>query len=198
MVLLYAVITLGVGIAGIFFGNFPNIADIIKEGKLDFYLTLPKDELLHLLVSNMRFHAFGDLFFGLAIAIIFIPIIKWPLLLILTTLSGIIILSFAIIVGSITFFIGSSGELTKSALFSLYTLASYPLEIFKGYIKFIMLTIIPAAFVTGVPVKLLKIFDFKSFLIMIIFTIIFATIAVIIFKFGIKKYESGNLINIRL
>ncbi|MDP1693954.1 MAG: ABC-2 family transporter protein [Candidatus Woesearchaeota archaeon] len=198
ILLMYAVLTVSVGIAGVVFGNYLEIARIIKNGGLDFYLSLPKSELMHLLVSNCRFTALGDLIFGFIIAIGFISPIKWPLFILLCTLATIIVVSFSVILGALSFFIGSSTELSRNGIFGLYATSSYPFSIFQGMTKVILLFIIPAGFVTGVPVALLKTFNWTQLGYMILFTIVLAVLARILFRKGIKRYESGNAIVARV
>lgn len=198
MLLVYSVLTISVGIAGVVFGNYLDIARIIKNGGLDFYLSLPKSELMHLLVSNCRFTALGDLIFGLVIAVGFIDPLKWPLLMVLCVLATAIIVSFAVILGALSFFIGSSTELSRNAIFGLYATASYPYSIFHGATKIILMFIIPAGFVTGIPVALLKGFDLVQLGYMILFTIVIVTLAGILFRKGVKRYESGNAIVARV
>lgn len=195
---LMIIITLSWGLVGIFFGNFLYLAEIIKEGQLDFYLTLPKEELIHILISRTKFDAFGDFFFGIVLALIFVPLAKIPLLILLTILSITIILGFAIILGSISFYIGSSTEIADQGMRGILSIASYPFSIFEGYTKFILLTIIPAGFITGIPVQLLNQFSLKWICLMALVGIIILSIGILMFKKGVKRYESGNLINVRL
>lgn len=193
-----ATITFSWGLVGVFFGNFRYLAEVIREGQLDFYLTLPKEELTHILVSKSKFDAFGDLLFGLILAIIAIPLVKIPLFLGLALISCVIILSFAIILGSLSFYIGSAVEAANQGLMGVLSIASYPFSAFQGYTKFILLTLIPAGFITGVPVEILRNFNWESLGYMIICAAILFGLAILIFKKGIKKYESGNLINARM
>jgi ABC-2 type transport system permease protein len=198
LMIMQGIITLSWGISGIFFGNFGKLADLIIEGKLDFYLTLPKEELTHMLVSRAKFDAFGDVLFGLISFIVFLPLTKTPLAILFVLLSTIIILSFGVILGSISFFIGNSSELARTGMMSILSFASYPFSSFTGMTKFVLLTLIPAGFITGVPVELLKRFNIDWFLILLGFTIVFAIVAIVIFKKGVRRYESGNLINVRV
>jgi ABC-2 type transport system permease protein len=198
MMTMMAVITTSWGLVGVFFGNFRFIAEVIREGQLDFYLTLPKEELTHILVSKSKFDAFGDVMFGIILALFFIPLANIPLYLVLILLSCTIILGFAIILGSLSFFIGSSTEVSNQGLMGILSIASYPFSSFEGYTKFILLTIIPAGFITGIPVELLKLFNLKWFLLMVLCAALIFIIAVIIFKLGVRRYESGNLINVRM
>lgn len=195
---LYAIINTAWGMVGILFGNFRYVAEIIKEGQLDFYLALPKEELTHVLVSKSKFDSWGDFVFGIIAAIIFVPLAHIPLLIVLILLAAIMIIAFAVILGSLSFYIGSSVELANQGMMGVLSLASYPFTVFKGYTKFILLTLIPAGFITGIPVELIKQFNWVWFGYMVLATVILSAIALILFKKGVKRYESGNLINVRV
>jgi ABC-2 type transport system permease protein len=52
--------------------------------------------------------------------------------------------------------------------------------------------------VNGVPVELLRSFNWQWLGWMILATVVLFVIAIVMFKRGIKRYESGNLINIRV
>lgn len=67
LLLLYAVVTIGFGLAYTIMGNCRNLSQLISEGHLDFYLALPQNILLHVLVSRMDVSAWGDLFFGILV-----------------------------------------------------------------------------------------------------------------------------------
>lgn len=195
---MYVVITASWGLVGMFFGNFRHIAEIIRDGQLDFYLALPKEELTHLLISKSKFDAFGDFLFGIILAVIFLPLIKIPFAIFLIILAAIILLAFAVILGSLSFYIGSSVEIADQGLLGALSIASYPFSVFSGYTKLILLTLIPAGFITGIPVELLKEFSWQWFGLMAFFAVALSMIALIMFKKGVKRYESGNLINVKV
>jgi ABC-type uncharacterized transport system permease subunit len=52
-------------LAAIFCGNSYHFGELIAGGQLDYYLALPKNPLLHILVSRMDMSGAGDLIFGL-------------------------------------------------------------------------------------------------------------------------------------
>ena len=62
--LLFAIVALGWGIAFTLAGNANRMAELIAQGRLDYYLTLPRPVLPHLLFSSMNAFAIGDLTFG--------------------------------------------------------------------------------------------------------------------------------------
>lgn len=198
MIMLYSIITISYGLTGVFFGNKGEVARIIATGNLDFYLTLPKNSLWHMLISRSSWFAAGDLVFGLILAFFCLTPAKIPLFIILCLSSSLIFIAFGVLVGSMAFFWGGSEESSRNILMGLISLASYPITIFHGYTKFIMLTLIPAGFVSGVPVELLKNFNLTWFMLTITFSVFLLAVAVAVFKKGLKRYESGNLINIRV
>lgn len=197
MILLYTVILVAYGITGVFFGNRSKIAISIVEGRLDYYMTLPKNILYHLLTSRASWFSLGDLLLGMGLAFAFIPLNQVPLYILLVILSSIIILSFSIISGSLAFFMDNSEETCRTLNMGLISFASYPISIYQGFTRILILLIIPAGFVSGVPVQLLKSFDMTWLLYMIGFTILLTIVAISVFYYGLRKYESGNLLYVR-
>src|ERR1043165_3190873 len=80
------------------FGNCLRLAEIISQGKLDYYLALPKNVLLHALVSYMDVTAWGDLLFGTGLYLLFVrPSPDKAILFIVLVLCGaVVFLSFNI------------------------------------------------------------------------------------------------------
>jgi len=198
ILMLYTILTITYGIMGAFFGGARKIATSIAEGQMDFILALPKNELLHQIVSKFSYTSFGDLVFGILLAFFVVSFAKIPLFLLLILLSTTIILSFVIMIGSLTFYIGSSESLATHARMSLVAIASYPFTIFEGLAKMILLFIIPAGFIGGVPVDLMRTFDIKMLSLMFVFAVLYLAFAVWFFNRGLRKYESGSMINVRL
>jgi len=197
MMLLYSIVTIAYGIGGVFFGNRNAIAKIIVEGRLDYYLTLPKNILYHLISSKCSWYALGDFILGVVLAIMFLSLKQVPLFILLVLLSSAIIIAFGIIVGSLTFYIENSEETSIALWNSLIALSSYPLSVYQGITKIIILLVIPAGFVSGIPVELLRSFNWTWLIYMIGFTILITLVAITVFYKGLKKYESGNLLYVR-
>jgi len=192
MILLWSILTVSYGIGGFLFGNRTEIASLISDGKLDFYLTLPKNALYHVLVSKSSFYSLGDFIFGIVVAFFVLSVSQIPLYVFLVVACSIILVSFAVIINSLAFFMGDSRQTSNTIWMSMIGVASYPTSIFSGAAKVIIYTIIPAAFISGVPVSLIKSFNLQWFLIFSGFTILITVIAIFVFYFGLRKYESGN------
>jgi len=197
VILLYSIVTISYGLGGFFFGNRLNISHLIVNGKLDFYLTLPKNILYHILISKSNFYDVGDVIFGVVLAIISLSLSQVPLFLVFSISSGIIFVAFAILVNSLAFYMGSAESTSKHLFFGTLALSSYPMSIFKGAAKIIILTLIPAGFISGIPISLLKEFNLGWFLVTLGFASLILFLSIKVFHRGLRKYESGNLLYVR-
>jgi len=196
MLRVFAVLTISYGLVGFLFGNWTRIARFIEHGSLDYYLTMPKNVLLHML-AKFNYYGLGDLVFGTAMVALSIPMTKLPLYLLLVLCSILVMLGWVIITGSLAFYLGRFEHASQAMRESLIIFAGYPFSIFTGTTKFILLFIIPAGFVTGIPVQLLTTFSWKWFFITIGFTAAFFSFAVWFFYRGLRRYESGNVMAMR-
>jgi len=197
VMILYGVVAFGFGAANVVCGNGFRVAQIITSGDLDYYLALPADPLIHLLVSRMSLSAWGDMIFGLAVFMIGGRWQNTPLFLLLGILTGVVIVAFAVIVGSLAFWMGNADNLATQAINALITFGLYPAEIFPRMIQVLLYTLIPAAFVGSVPARLLSDFSWGRLAMLTAFTGGIALGARTIFRWGLRRYESGNLVTVR-
>src|SRR5690606_29041938 len=65
MMLLFGVTATAWGIGAFFFGNFITLAEVIVQGRLDYYLSLPRPVLLHALASKSIGSGMGDILYGI-------------------------------------------------------------------------------------------------------------------------------------
>jgi ABC-2 type transport system permease protein len=196
---IYGIVAFGFGLGTAVCGNAFLVARIIASGNLDYYLALPADPLVHLLVSRMSLPAWGDLLFGLIVFLIAAPD-RWlslPLFLALGLLAGLILVAFSVLVGSLAFWIGSADNLAGQAIIALITFSLYPVEIFPGVVRVLLYTLIPAAFVGSMPARLLSDFSWRRLVILVAVTIGFTLAARGVFHWGLRRYESGNLMTVR-
>lgn len=196
---LYGIVAFGFGAATIVCGNASQVARIITSGDLDYYLVLPADPLLHLLVSRMSLSAWGDLLFGLLVFLVAAPG-RWaslPLFLFLGLLSGAILIAFSVLVNSLAFWIGSADSLAAQMNNAMLTFGLYPVEIFPGAIRLLLYTLIPAAFVGSLPATLISDFDWPRLLGLTAFTVAIVAAAWLVFRWGLRRYESGNRVTVR-
>lgn len=199
VITLYGLVALGFGIANVVCGNSFLVACLIARGDLDYYLALPADPMLHLLVSRMSLSAWGDLLFGLIVFLVAAPK-SWaslPLFLFLGVLTGLIFVAFGVLVGSLAFWVGNADNLASQAVNSLITFSLYPIELFPGAVQWLLYTLIPAAFVGSLPASLLTHFSWERLGILVVFTAGILAAARILFQRGLRRYASGNLVTVR-
>jgi len=198
--LLNAIAGLYYGIGTLVAGGMEKISQKIVNGELDFFLTLPKDVLWHILVSFMRPSVLGESLFGIIMFILsgYFSFTRLIILLIVSTISASIFINAGIIYHSLSLYFGNAKDFAERIMWTIVGFTLYPQTIFSGNVKLILYTLIPAGFIATMPVEIIKSFDIKKLLILIIVAAIFTIIARIIFTKGLKKYESGNLINAQI
>ncbi|HWP45838.1 MAG TPA: ABC-2 family transporter protein [Candidatus Limnocylindrales bacterium] len=191
--LIYGLVDVGIG------GMIWNINEYIREGRIDFYLTLPKNVLAHLLISGTSVNRIGRLLVGLGYYLLFVPVNFYSLTLLVigSLLGATVFLSWLIIFHSLTFWLGQS-TLVWESLASLLEFARKPADIFQGIIRLTLYTILPAAFLGTVPVQML--YGFSPWRLLYFGLFAFGSLlgAIGIFYRGLRRYESGNLITVRM
>ena len=196
MVLVYAILTVGFGMAIYFFGNITSLADVIASGRLDYYLSLPRPVLLHILASGSIGAGLGDLSYGLltfALAGYTSPAAIGRFM-VGALLSMVLFLAVMVIVQSGAFWMGQANLLAQQTLNAILTFATYPISLFDGAARFILLTILPAAFMGAVPAEFVRKFSWSTLAQMLIITSLFTLAAVLLFYRGLRRYESGSAI----
>jgi ABC-2 type transport system permease protein len=199
VITLYGIVAFGFGLATVVCGNAFLVARIIVRGDLDYYLALPADPLVHLLVSRMSLPAWGDLVFGLIVFLIAAPG-RWenlPLFLLLGLLVSLIFVAFSVLVGSLAFWVGNADNLATQAINALLTFSTYPIEIFPAAVRWLLYTLIPSALVGSVPAGLLSDFSWDRMALLIAFAAGLVLAARGVFRWGLRRYESGNLVTVR-
>jgi ABC-2 type transport system permease protein len=200
VIAMHAVLSMSYGLSVSVFGNVNRLARIIAEGQLDYYLLLPRNPLVHALVSRSDISGLGDAAFGLAAFCLFTPVTPGRLALyVMVSLAACTVYTcFAVITGSIAFFIGNAQTISTQLLGALITFGGYPDSIFKGLVRAVLYSVIPVGFVIYVPVSLLRSFSIAHFAGLLAFTAAIAWSASWLFAAGLRRYESGNLVSARI
>lgn len=199
MLLLFGVVAAGYGVGVYLFGNALTLAEVIAGGQLDYYLSLPRPVLLHALASRSEVSGLGDAVYGL---LSFAVAGRWALGTVArfsvgTLASMTVFLSFLVVVQSLSFWLGSSTLLTRQALDAIMTFSLYPINLFDGSARFLLFTIIPAAFVGAVPAEFVRAFTWSGLLQLLAAALALLGLAVYVFRRGLRRYESGSAIQVR-
>ncbi len=119
--------------------------------------------------------------------------LKSSLFLVAAMICAVIInISLKIIIAASTFWIYDSSGLHHIFFATIYDLSYYPVSIYGAFIESLFTWFIPLAFVSIVPISyFISHIDMTLHLILLpLITLIFVTIAMIIWKRGVKRYES--------
>jgi ABC-2 type transport system permease protein len=197
--LMWGVITFAFGIAFGLFAQVLRLAELIAAGQLDYYLALPKNVLLQIMCGQVRPANLGDLLFGPLLLLLFVPLSaeQWLWYFVASSLAAFVYLGFFILAGSLAFFLGSSEALANGIGMTLIHFSTYPSRIFSGGTRVILFTLIPAAFIAEVPVDLVRRFSWSDLSLMFAGGVGFFAIGAAVFHFGLRRYESGNMLVLR-
>ena len=198
-VLLFSLSTMAFSLVMIFGGGAFEISRKIRQGELDYYLSFPKNILWHCSISKTDISAIGDFLFSIIIFFFSgdINLSKVGLFLLMVLPSAAILFSFIVITQSLAFWIGDFEDGAYNLFHALLGFSLYPQSVFHGLLKLLMFTLLPAFFIVTLPVELVKNFSLLNFAFLVTVAIGITILAVKIFFAGLKKYESGNLINVK-
>ena len=200
MYVTFGILASAVGLAELLFGNAFTLSEIINNGRLDYYLSLPRPVLLHSISSRTLIVGLGDLTYGY-LSYIFSGQFSWDGLLRFTLamlLGCIIFTAFLVLIQSLAFWMGMISNLTSFVFNAVITFGIYPITLFDNYAKLILFTLLPAAFIGAVPAAFIKTFTWQSLAELLAGAFVFLIISVSLFQLGLRRYESGSAIQVEV
>ena len=185
-------------VCGATLGLFPNarwLAQMITDGRIDAALALPVDPLAHVLGRSVDPTMLGDLVFGplLFVALGDLSPERVALFVLGSVTGTVVFLSFLVLLGSSSFFSGGRAEHAELGFQAVLMLSSYPPDIFTGATKLVLYTAVPAAFVSGLPTRLVDEFSIGLVATMTAVAVAFAAGAYAAFSAGLRRYRSGSI-----
>lgn len=194
IILLQSVLTAAGGITLGLVANARRIGTLALDGGLDPVLALPVPTLGHVLLRRIEPTNLGDLVFGITLfAIAGHPTPSRVALFVVVTLaSATLLTSFLVLTGSLAFFAGR-GESGELGFHAMLLLGAYPVDIFAGTAKLIMYTVVPAAFVSTVPARIIAEFDGGQAAALLGVAAGMALLAGAVFRAGLRRYTSGSV-----
>lgn len=196
VLLLWAFSSAGFGLCFIFFGNIRYLVGIIVRGELDTFLLQPKNVLLNTISSKTVVSAWGDLVYGILLFLVVgnLSFKSIAMFILFSITAGLLFSSVLIAYNSAAFYYGNIQSLANLILEFMVTFSIYPADMFHGVVRLMLFTLLPAGFISMVPVSLLSSFHIGWFLLLPAVTMGWMAIAYFLFFRGLKHYESGNLI----
>ena len=200
MYVTFGVLASSFGLVALLFGNAFVLSDIINNGRLDYYLSLPRPVLLHAVSSRMISSGMGDFTYGF-ISYALSGQFTWDGLLrfiLAILLAATIFAAFLILVHSLAFWAGVISSFSNLMFNALLTFGIYPITLFDNYAKLILFTVIPAALVGAIPAEFIAQFTWQTLAELLFAAMVFLGLAVTVFRLGLKRYESGSAIQIEV
>lgn len=200
MFFLFGVVAASFGLTAFLFGNAMDLASVIANGRLDYYLSLPRPVLLHVLASRSISSGLGDFTYGVLSFLVarqFAPdtIARFVLA---TALAVVIFISFLTLVQSLAFWTGNAAQLSQQATNAMVTFSIYPITLFDDSARLILFTVIPAAFMGAVPAEFIRHFEWTTLAQLLAAALVLLALATTVFRLGLRHYESGSAIQVQM
>jgi ABC-2 type transport system permease protein len=197
VVSLWAISAAGFGLAYAVMGNSLQLAPLIVQGDLDVWLSHPRAVLPHILLGRSVPSAWGDAAFGYIAYFAFVrpDLPRMALFVILSFGVALVFVAIGVIAGSLTFFIGNSSSLADEWRFAVITFSTYPPTLFQGAVKLVLFSVIPAGFVSYLPVEALRSLSWAHALVSLAGAVGIFGLSASVFYCGLRRYESGNLLS---
>ena len=185
------------------FANLGELPEIIEGGKMDYYLSFPLSPLPFLATKSIKVHNLGDVLFALIAMLVYVFMFhegstrlfigKW---IVIVGIAIFFVVGLFILAGSVSFRL-QRGSKVKSLFESFFLVfGSYPPDIFlHDKTVFILISLVglyPGVFL---PYRiLLGEGNLLSRLLLICMSAGMFLLGLFIFRSGLKKYSSGNLV----
>ena len=197
ILLLYGVTLISIGISDFCFDALYDIGPkYIRNGEFDKILLRPIHPLLSIIGSSKEFTSIGYLGLGLFITIEMLIKLSIPVTFILiikiiffSIVGAAIIGAINVILSIASFWTYRSNEVIWS-FYRVYTFAQYPIDIYNNFIKILITTILPFAFVAYYPTMNYLGMNSNMIYIAPIIMIILWIIAIKIWNFALNNYRS--------
>ncbi len=182
-------------VAGIFFGGYRDMAATILKGEIDALLTQPKTVLPRLLARESIPSAWGDLVVGLFL-------IAWfgrvgpqdlPVLVAGLVVGFLVYVSSAVAYASLAFWFSGARSFARDLTDFLVLFSSYPGSIYTGATRVVAYTLLPAGFVVLAPIAFLRAPGFVTLAWMLGGALVYASLALLLFHLGLKRYRRGDV-----
>jgi ABC-2 type transport system permease protein len=192
--LLYGINAFSFGLLHFASDGTRDISHCIEEGQLDLYLTRPCHPLLWIKTGRLNSSSLGNTTTGL-VFFIFGAKLSLPdfwLAVLVSVLVGTLFEAIQVIYRSIIFFLPKSSSLSEYMVEAIYYLTTVPESGQGRFMQALMFTLVPAAFMVTVPVRLIHHPGWSDLALLAVATVFYCGLADVIFRRGIRRYRRAG------
>lgn len=194
VVLLYGVSATAFGLMQALTGGVRHLGRWIDEGELDPLIIQPKPTWLYAVCSRSQPTGFGDALSGAVFMLVSGHVRAhnaWLALLCVSCGAG-VLLGVALTCYSSAFWLRRSEALSRQTVDFVVMFSMYPEVLFRGPLLWCLFTLLPAGFVTYVPVHILRDGKLAELPWLIAAAVGFMMLGVTVFERGLRRYASGS------
>ena len=188
------------GLSSVLFANVNHLTRLIVTGELDTFLLQPCNLLLNVCCARTSLSAYGDLAYG----VVLLALTQggngaaWLIFALAVPVGAVLITAVGLTAHTLTFLFGNASIAGSMSVEFIVNFCIYPEGIYPKFVRGLMLSLIPAAFIVHIPLRLARSFSFSWLAIWLLASALYCAFAVWFFYRGLRKYESGNLMITRL
>lgn len=173
------------------------LPDYVASGSFDRFMLSPKNLLLRVATSGFSPSAVGDVIFGIVCLIIYAALLHVSFLqiflgVLLVLCSTIIFLACSIIVFSTSFYFVDARNVSAGLFEIFLTPALFHGGAFHGMTRFVYTFLIPSLLIGAIPVEVVRDTSLTGISLILLLTIVWFSIAILVFNKAVRRYESSN------
>jgi len=197
---IWALSSTAFGVAHILFANANQLTRLIVTGELDTFLLQPCNLLLNVSCARTSLSAYGDLIYG----IVLLALTQggdgqaWLFFILGVPVGALLMTAISLTAHTLTFYFGDASLAGSMSLEFIINFCIYPEGIYQHGVRALMYSLIPAAFIVHVPLRLARGFTIGWMLLWLLAAFAYCAFSIWFFYRGLRRYESGNMIVTRL
>jgi ABC-2 type transport system permease protein len=192
--MLQGIVVTGFGTAFFLAGGSNKLGRRVLSGELDTYLARPRHPLGQLMTLECDASTLGDALYGVLLLVTFAHLrgIDLILSLVLAAAIAALFLAIVVILQSLAFFV-RGGSALGDQLFEMVLCVGFIPQHTQGLaMKIVLFTILPAGFMTIVPVEIVRHHSLTLLAGLMAAVAVYLWIAVRVFQAGLRRYTSAT------
>jgi ABC-2 type transport system permease protein len=179
------------GLAGSVFGGWRNLAADIESGRFDAFLVRPASPLALSITSHFQPSCLGDALTGPIFWLLFcqVSFAQFFGLSALAWVGALICVSFGLVVFSCAFWVQGMRNIGEIIMYWLIQFMTMPLHGMPTWAKVIFFTVLPAGFITYLPVEMMRDPSFDKLAYMVLGAAVSLLVARTVFYAGLRQYK---------